>query len=210
MQPLKASGHATTARLRTVAQSYDCKICPYVTFLTIRARVKDRFTKVYSDYADAIFRFCFLRVSDRDVAIDLTQDIFMRYWDNISAKGKEVNNDKAFLFAVARNIVIDWYRKSKAVSLEALEEKYEDAEEFTVIPDNAKGAQEMETEARFLISKIKDLPSSHHQILYLRYVEDFGPKEIAQVLEIRENTVSVRIHRALEELRKITGYENNK
>src|SRR5258708_40330085 len=112
----------------------------------------------------------------------------MRYWDNITVKGKEVNNDKAFLFAVARNIVIDWYRKTKAVSLEGLEEQYEESEEFTVVPDNAKGAQEMEAEARFLINKIRELPSTYHQILYLRYIEDFGPKEIAQVLEIRENT----------------------
>jgi RNA polymerase sigma-70 factor (ECF subfamily) len=168
--------------------------------------VKERFQKIYSENADSVFRYCFFRVSDRILATDLTQDIFMRYWDNL-AKGTHIGNDRAFLFTVARNIIIDWYRKKKSVSLEGLQEENEDTEEFTIIEDNAKGALDMQNESRFLLDKIKALPATSQQILYLRYIEDLKPKEIAQALDIKENTVSVRIHRALDELRKITGYE---
>ena len=168
--------------------------------------MKQRFIQIYSANADSVFRYCFIRVSDRNVATDLTQDIFMRYWDNL-AKGTDIANDRAFLFTVARNIIIDWYRKKKSVSLEGLQEENDDIEVFVPIEDNAKGALEMQTESRFLLDKIRSLPPTSQQILYLRYIEDLKPKEIAEILDIKENTVSVRIHRALEELRKMTGYE---
>ncbi len=169
-------------------------------------RVKDKFTKTYNEYADSIFRYCVLRVSDRDVAMDLTQQAFMRYWDSL-VRGTAIANDKAFLFTIARNAITDWYRKKKPVSLEGLQEKSEDGEEFVIIDDNAKGALELDTEGRFLLGKIHSLPHTSQQVLYLRYIEDLKPKEIAEILNIGENAVSVRIHRALDDLRKITGYE---
>ncbi len=172
----------------------------------MNTRVKDRFVKIYNEHADSIFRFCFLRVSDRNVAIDLTQDVFMRYWDSL-IKGTSVLNDKAFLFTIARNSIIDWYRKKKAISLEELQEDSDDPEEFALIEDNAKGALELTTESRFLLDKIKSLPHTSQQVLYFKYIEDLKPKEIAQILNIQENAVSVRIFRALEELRKVTGYD---
>lgn len=145
------------------------------------------------------------------MALDLTQDVFIRYWDAL-VRGTPIAHDKAFLFTIARNIIIDWYRKKKSVSLEGLQEARgttgeENNEEFGLVEDNAKYTLELETESRFLLDKIKALPPTSQQVLYLRYIEDLGPKEIAEALNIRENTVSVRIHRALEELRKITGYE---
>ncbi|MDD5164932.1 MAG: sigma-70 family RNA polymerase sigma factor [Candidatus Pacebacteria bacterium] len=172
----------------------------------MNTRVKDRFVQIHTEHADSIFRFCFLRVSDRNVAIDLTQDVFMRYWDNL-IKGNNIQNDKAFLFTVARNIIIDWYRKKKSISLDALQEENDDPEEFALIEDNAKGALELSTESRFLLDKIKSLPHTSQQVLYFKYIEDLKPKEIAEILHIKENAVSVRIFRALEDLRKLTGYD---
>jgi RNA polymerase sigma-70 factor (ECF subfamily) len=142
------------------------------------------------------------------VAIDLVQDVFAKYWDCLT-KGMSISNDRAFIFTIARNRIIDWYRKRKTISLEglAVNEDNEQIEEFFIVEDNAKGALEMDSEGRFLISKIRDLPATSQQALYLRYVEGMSPKEIGTILNIKENAVSVRIHRGLEELRKITGYE---
>ena len=145
-------------------------------------------------------------MSDRNTAIDLTQDIFMRYWDNLS-RGVKIDNDRAFLFTVARNIIIDWYRKKKSISLDALQEDVENPEEFVVVEDGAKIDLELSAEARFLLDKIKVLNPKIQQILYLRYVEDLKPGEIGKILGIKDNAVSVRIFRALAELRKVTGYD---
>src|SRR3989344_7619964 len=83
---------------------------------------EQQFTKAYKDHADALFRYCYLRVSDRELAKDLLQNVCFRAWQYIK-KGGVVNNMKAFLFTTARNLVIDEYRKKKTVSLDALSDE---------------------------------------------------------------------------------------
>ena len=77
------------------------------------------FEKTYTDESDAIFRFCLVRVSNREQALDLTQETFLRLWQSLS-QDKEIANARAFLFTVAHNLVIDWYRKKKSVSLDSM------------------------------------------------------------------------------------------
>lgn len=163
-----------------------------------------QFEKLYQSQSDAIFRYCLFRVSDREIAIDLAQDAFTKYWDAIS-NGKEVLNDRAFLFMIARNLIIDLYRKKKSVSLDAILEENED--HMFMAGGIGKESIEMSTEARFVLDKINELEPSHQQIIYLRFVEDLKPKEIAEVLDISSNAVSVRILRGIEKLRELTGYD---
>lgn len=169
--------------------------------------MKEQFIKNYNGLSDSVFRYCIFRISDRDTALDITQETFTKYWDVISG-GENVINHKALIFTIARNLIIDYYRKKKSVSLEALMENEdgESFEEFVLIKDNRKVEIEMETEARFLIDKISELPKSYQHIMYLRYVEDMNPEEISVMLKISVNAASVRIHRGVEELKKITGY----
>src|SRR6185436_7404745 len=87
-------------------------------------RVADVFGEVYEKESDAIFRFCLLRTSDRDVALDFTQDTFMRFWNSLLLE-KDIKNHRTFLFTIARNVVIDWYRKKKSFSLEKMMETAE-------------------------------------------------------------------------------------
>ena len=169
--------------------------------------MKEKFISLYNKLSDSVFRYCVFRISDRDVALDITQDTFTKYWD-VLAEGQKVKNDKALIFTIARNLIIDYYRKKKSVSLEAMTETEdgESFEDFVLVEDNKKYEIELETEARFLISKIIDLPKSYQQIIYLRYVEGMSPDDIAKILGISVDAVSVRIHRGIEGLKKITGY----
>lgn len=170
--------------------------------------MKDKFISIYNTLSDSVFRYCIFRISDRDVALDITQDTFTKYWNTLSS-GQDVKNDKALIFTIARNLIIDYYRKKKSVSLESLTETEdgENFEEFILDKGDKKQEIELETEARFLINKISSLPKSYQQIIYLRYVEDMSPEEISKILKISVNATSVRIHRGIEELKKITGYE---
>ncbi len=165
---------------------------------------QERFAALYSKEADAIFRFCFLRTSDREVALDLTQETFMRFW-NVSQKGTVVY-ERALLFTIARNLIIDWYRKGKSISLDALaEEEVPEAD-----PPAAKTERadlETGTEARLLLEKIKELNPAYRQVIFLRFVEDLRPKDIAAMLGDSVGSVSVRINRGLKQLRKIAGYD---
>lgn len=167
--------------------------------------LKNKFTVLYEAESDAIYRFCLFRTSDKEVALDLMQDTFMRFWDTLSQGKRDIQNERAFLFTVARNCIIDWYRKKKSLSLDALAEKINvDAEVFL---GTTGDAIETEVEAKQLMEKIQKLDPSYQQVVYLRYVEGLGPKEIAGIVEESVNVVSVRIHRGIQQLRKIAGYD---
>ncbi|MBI2025628.1 RNA polymerase sigma factor [Candidatus Kaiserbacteria bacterium] len=168
--------------------------------------IKNKFINLYHNESDSVFRFCLLRTSDAEVAVDIMQDTFMRFWNALSRGGKEIRNERAFLFSIARNGIIDWYRKKKPVSLESLAEEAEtDAEAFM---DTAQKEDiEMEHEAKLLMEKIRELEPLYQQAVYLRFVEDFRPKEIAEILGETTNAVSVRIHRGVRQLRKLAGYD---
>jgi RNA polymerase sigma-70 factor (ECF subfamily) len=91
--------------------------------------MKEHFLAVYERFADDIFRFCVLKVSARAVAEDLTQEVFMRFWQQLRS-GSIIEHDRALLYKMARNLIIDWYRKHKTQSLDALtEEGFEFASE---------------------------------------------------------------------------------
>ncbi|MEI6842946.1 MAG: sigma-70 family RNA polymerase sigma factor [bacterium] len=165
--------------------------------------VKNRFSELYDAQSDAIFRYCLLRTSDREVALDITQDVFVRFWD-VLIKEKDVKNDRAFLFTIARNLVIDWYRKKKSFSLDSMMEVDND-DLFSSVYNNTKEDIDLSTEARYVIDKIKDLEPIYHQVIYYRFVENLKPKDIAEILGESPNVISVRINRGMEQLRNIMG-----
>lgn len=160
---------------------------------------KDEFTDIYRDFSDSIFRFCYFRTSDREQALDLVQESFVRLWNEL-ALGKAIENPRAFLFAVARNLIIDYYRKAKTLSLDALAENDENSYR---LPKDMNAF--VNAEARYLIEKIQDLDPPFRQVIYLRYVEEMMPKEIAEITGESVNAVSIRITRGMEKLRKLVG-----
>lgn len=164
------------------------------------------FNSTYETESDAIFRFCLVRVSDREQALDLVQETFSRLWTTL-ASGKIMSNSRAFLFTVAHRLIIDWYRKKKSLSLEGLGNE-ESGESFDQADEASFGINlEMGTEGRFLLEKVNELNDSYRQAVFLRFAEGMSPPEIGKVLGISANAASVRINRGIRELRKLTGYE---
>ncbi len=169
-------------------------------------QLESTFTDIYKAEADALFRFCYVRVSDRELALDLVQEIFTRFWQTINQGERDIEYPRAFLFTIARNAIIDWYRKKKSISLESLADPETD-EPYEQIQDSALMDSKMEGEGRFLVDAISKLGSGNRDAVYLRFVEGLAPPEIAKILQISTNATSVRINRGIEELRKITGYD---
>jgi RNA polymerase sigma-70 factor (ECF subfamily) len=133
------------------------------------------------------------------------QDTFMRFWEVYARRGEEIENKRAFLFTIARNSIIDWYRKKKSQSLDALMEQ---SGETVAFMDTAPQEDiEMAVEAKFLLEKIRELEPLYQEVIYFRYAEGLEPKEIAEILEESANVISVRIHRGLKQLRKVAGYD---
>ena len=165
-------------------------------------RTEALFGKIYGQESDAIFRFCLLRTSDRDMALDFTQDTFMRFWNSLMLE-KDIKNHRTFLFTIARNIIIDWYRKKKSFSLERLMENSTNEGSGVGIQFASNDNVENNVEAAYLVRKIQELPEPYSNAVYLRCVEELKPREISEILGESANVISVRISRGLEQLRKL-------
>ncbi len=166
-----------------------------------------KFEKMYMDESNAIFRFCLIRVSDREKALDIMQETFLRLWRTLT-EGKEIRNDRAFLFSVAHRLVIDWYRKKKSLSLDRMLSNKEGDLEYDLPDDKTTKDIIVGAEGRYLLDKIEELPPSYRDPIYLRFVEDLSLKEIGNILGISTNAASVRVNRGILELKKKTGFED--
>ncbi len=158
--------------------------------------IKNTFLNAYEDYADAIFRHCYFRLSDRERAKELMQETFVKAWDYL-AKGEKIDNLRALLYRIATNLVIDDMRKKKEYSLDALQEKgfnpgISEDEQLHIKIESDK-AKEM----------IEKLPEKYRQVVTMRYIDELSPKEIAQITKETENSVSVKINRGLAKLRNL-------
>jgi RNA polymerase sigma-70 factor (ECF subfamily) len=153
------------------------------------------FLEAYDAHADAIFRYCFFQTSKREVALDITQDTFIRAWEYLE-KGEMVENMKAFLYRIAGNLVIDYRRKKKSDSLDRMIE-----DGFDVGFDE-HGKIEKQFEGREVLQIIEQIPEIYKDVLIMRFVDDMSIPEIAEVTGETENNISVRIHRGLEKLEK--------
>lgn len=171
-----------------------CKISPIHTSMKVNQDKKEKFVAIYETLADAIFRHCYFKVNNKELAQDLTQQVFMRFWVFMKDTD-DINNPRALLYRIARNLVIDWYRKKKVGSLDNLIEAGFDR--LDIHGENIEQTAEINN-----ILKVLDKMSPEDQdIITWRYVEDLSPKEIAEILCEKENTVSVRLHRAVEQLK---------
>lgn len=166
---------------------------------------EDAFLKAFDEHADALFRHACFRTSSREKALDLTQEAYLKVWDYLR-QGKEVTHWKSFLYRVLDNLIIDEYRRIREESLDA----YADGQTARVESLLATGSrsekeEKLDDELQIeLIRKHIPMLSEHHRAaITLRYIDGFTPKEIAKLLDLSENAVSVRIHRAVKELREL-------
>lgn len=153
---------------------------------------EQQFEGWYRDYADGLFRFCLAKTSNREVALDLSQEAFTRLWDQL-ALGKDIEHPRAFLYTISRNLIIDHYRKRKQDSLEALEEA---GREF-----GESGDSEAHSAYQEALAHIERLEEPYREAVYLRYVEELPPREIAEITGETVNVISVRITRGMKQLR---------
>lgn len=158
------------------------------------------FLKIYDDHADAIFRFCYFKLRDSEKAEEVTQEAFVRTWEYLS-KGKEVENLRAFVYRVAKNIIVDYFRKHREVSLDQLQ-----AQGFDVSQEEHRRWDDV-IDGKKVVEMIGKLDEKYREVLLLRYVDDLPVKEIAAIVGESENHISVRLHRGMKQLKAICEKE---
>ncbi|MCK9351355.1 MAG: RNA polymerase sigma factor [Candidatus Paceibacterota bacterium] len=158
---------------------------------------ENQFLVSYDAHADALFRFAYFQVSDREAANDIVQDVFMETWKYLS-EGGEIENFRAFLYRVARNRIIDHYRKHRSQSLDAIQESGMDFSD-----ERSREVSEARSEAMHILRLLDRVDKKYREPVLLRYMEGMGVKEIAQILDESESNTSVLIHRGIEQLKKL-------
>jgi RNA polymerase sigma-70 factor (ECF subfamily) len=161
-----------------------------------------RFLTAYDEYSDALFRHAYLRVSDRDRAIDIVHDTFTKVWSYIRS-GHEIEQFRPFLYKVLNNLIVDSYRKKRDSSLDALlEQEGIDEGTFDDLTESTVESLAATLDGQRAFALLEALSDEYREVIILRFVDGLGPKEIATLIEESENVVSVRIHRGLAQLRK--------
>ncbi len=176
---------------------------------------EDSFLKAFEEYSDALFRHAFIRVSNREKAIDIVHDTFTKVWVYVRA-GHKIDSYRSFLYKVLNNLVIDEYRKRKEASLDALMEmEGVDEGSFSDLSENTVESLAATIDGRKAFELLSELPDVYREVITFRFIDGLGPKEISDLTEESENVISVRIHRGLRILRekmeeKVVEAENNR
>jgi RNA polymerase sigma-70 factor, ECF subfamily len=173
-----------------------------IIFLKLRSGDSDAFAFLYDQYVRRIYRFVMVKVSNKQVTEDLTQDIFLKTWQHIVDK-KQIKSFQAFIFRIARNTVIDYYRQSQhqEVSLDYVPETAEANKDLNTNVD-----QNIDKEN--LLKRLRKLKPEYQEILLLRYLEDLSIEEIAEILQKDKNNIRVLLHRALSKLKELNQEQN--
>lgn len=160
--------------------------------------IEQALMQAYREEADALFRFALLRTRERERAVDVVQETYLRVWRYLSG-GNTVEALRAILYKTARNIIIDEARKDvhrNAASLDAyLDEGGDVADESEPLPYDPMDL----ARAMALLAELE--PPEYREAIHLRFIEELTPGEIAEVLGVSENVVSVRVNRGMKKLR---------
>lgn len=162
-------------------------------------RLRDEYKKAYDRFSDEIFRHCYLRVSDRELANDLVQEAYIRVWEYLS-KGKDIDDVRPFLYRTAHNLIIDYVRKKKGKTVVSLEDMIESGHD---LEDKNNKDMNAIIDAHEVMSMFNMIEEPYRTVLIMRYVDDMKPSEISEVLGISANSVSVRLNRAVKQLRSV-------
>ncbi|MEX0913250.1 MAG: RNA polymerase sigma factor [Candidatus Paceibacterota bacterium] len=176
----------------------------------IEGSQEERFLKAFEEYGDALFRHAYIRISDRERAIDLVHDTYTKVWSYLRT-GHEIESFRPFLYKVLNNLVIDEYRRRKEASLDAILGTEGVSEgTFDDLIDDSVESLAATLDGRRAFDLLETLPREYREVVTLRFVDGLGPKEISELIEESENVVSVRLHRALKLLRRATDNQNQK
>jgi len=157
---------------------------------------KEAFSKIYDIYADKLYRFVYFKVKAEDIE-DLVELCFLKAWDKRKSYNPKKSSLNSWLYTIARNSVIDYYRVSKVV--DELDVNIRDDKKIA----NPKVVTEENLTAGIIREAIYELPENYRDLVWLRFIDDLSYAELAGVLSKSESTIRVMQFRAMKKLKVI-------
>lgn len=163
------------------------------------------FSIIYNNHVDDLYSYGISLGFQKEMCKDAIQDTFYKLYiskDNLSY----VKNVTAYIFKSFKHRLIDLSRKKiKEETLESV------AESFTVqvtVLDNIIDSEDAEILKKKVTSLLNGLTPNQREVVYLKYMIGLGHKEIADVLDIREESARKLLYRTMEKLRQQVSEED--
>jgi RNA polymerase sigma-70 factor, ECF subfamily len=166
---------------------------------------QDAFACLYDAYIDRIYRYIYFRVADDNLAEDITSQVFLKSWEKLDTYQPGPSPFIAWLYRIARNTVIDYYRTRKVVI------SLEDARPAEISHEDGVEEQlDLQFKSQELRGALQELTEEQQQVLILKFISGLSTPEIAQQLGKQQGAVRALQMRALQGLAKSLGVEVEK
>jgi len=169
----------------------------------LQRRDPELLDQLIEQYQFRLFRYLVYITGDRTRA----EDFFQETWIRVLERGHQYDGKSRFegwLFAIARNLVIDWQRQKKAISLDSMVDPDEEGKSIDLRDEKAESPLNLylqgESDQRVQAS-LGRLPVHYREVLVLRFREEMQLEEIAKIQSTPISTVKSRLYRGLEALK---------
>ena len=159
--------------------------------------------EVFKRYFDRIYHLAIQTCKSPEVAEDLTQEIFIKYWE--CSLNSPIMFTENFLYTLAKRTTIDHLRRSISHDLVLSFTEEELNQEYCMQLDDSEEERErkisMEKKLAFITEVARQMPEKRLQIFKLRWEEGLSIKEIAENLNISLSTVNIQLKKAMDFLK---------
>jgi len=155
------------------------------------------FEELYKKTFVPLFRYVYFRVKNKEIAEDLLQTVFIKAWQKITSLNQQNDNLLPWLYTIARNTVIDYYRKPKPLSLDAFENH-----NFATHSLNIDERLDQQDKLKKVLANLSNLSSDQQEVIILRFINDLTYKEISHILNKKEEAIRALQYRALKSLKQ--------
>jgi RNA polymerase sigma-70 factor (ECF subfamily) len=161
----------------------------------------EAFGVLYEKYLDQIYNYIYYRTSSGKEAEDICSRVFLRALNHIEKYEDRGYPFSAWLYRIAHNLVVNWYRDSQRSDEISLLDHYPPPS----VDGSVEEKIEQKDEREELLKVIRDLPEDRKELLILKHVEGLTNSEIGQIMDRTEGAIKALYHRTLESLRDDYG-----
>lgn len=164
----------------------------------------EAFGEIYNRYAQSIFRYLYAHLNERQDAEDLMADVFLRTWQALPEYQRRKGVPfYVFLYRIARNRLIDYYRRNEVRKLDVTLDK--------TLGENQEPLQTATEDIEHSIVHhfLEKLREDYRTVISLRFLSGLSPEETAAVMDKSVGAVRVLQHRALAALQRLMKEADN-
>jgi RNA polymerase sigma-70 factor (ECF subfamily) len=165
----------------------------------------EAFARLYACYVGRITRYVYFRVTDHELAEDITSRIFLKMLEKLDTYRVRQSPISSWLYRMAHNAIIDHYRTKKTfISLEEAHQAEVRQE------DGIEEKLDLQIKSQQLRAALQVLTEEQQRVLILKFVDGLSTREIARQLGKGQGTVRGLQMRALQRLAKCPGLRESK